>query len=181
MSRSPDPARSTPQRPSQPLNGRPAGYQQLESYSSLKKFWNYLDAAERAGRRVTLVRGDSLATCRRRLSGYRIPNAGGLIDEARVLTQLEDSLTPHPALIALLGGDGGPLKTLLSEEYDLVLDFVLGLNTARELIVRPELRYRPSEFVPPAEPLPQDLILLPRRFGRDELRLLLERACGLAV
>ncbi|ULH15676.1 hypothetical protein MF271_03275 [Deinococcus sp. KNUC1210] len=180
MNASPGSARSTPQRPTQPLNGRPAGYQQLESYSSLKKFWNYLDAAERAGRRITLVRGDTIATCRRRLSGYRIPNAGGLIDEARVLAQLEDSLTPHPALIALLSGDGGPLKTLLSEGYELNLEFVVGLTVARDLIVRPELRYRPSEFVPPADPLPDDLILVPRRFGRDELRLLLERACGLA-
>ncbi|WP_425148089.1 hypothetical protein [Deinococcus sp.] len=175
-------ARSRPdqQRPNQTLPGRPAGYQQLESYSSLKKFWNYLDAAERTGRRVTLVRGDSVATCRRRLSGYRIPNAGGLIDEARLLTQLEEGLALHPALIALLGQNAGPLKTLLSESYELSLDFVLGLTSARDLVVRPELKYRPSEFFPPAEPLPGELSLTPRRFGRDELRLLLERACGLA-
>ncbi|WP_424949309.1 hypothetical protein [Deinococcus sp.] len=68
----------------------------------------------------------------------------------------------------------------LSESYELHLDFVLGFTAARDLIVRPELRYRPSEFLPPADPLPEDLTLVPRRFGRDELRVLLERACGLA-
>lgn len=168
-------------RPGQPIPGRPAGYLQLESYSSLKKFWTYLSAATAAGRRVTLTRGDSLDTCRRRIAGYRLPNAGGLIDTARVLAALEDGLTPHPALLALLQGEPEALRLTLNEGYDLCLDFVLAFTVSRDLIVRPELKYRPSEFVPPADPLPSDVPLVPRRFARDELRVLLDRACGLAL
>jgi len=167
-------------RPDQPIAGRPAGYLQLESYSSLKKFWSYLGGATTAGRRLTLIRGDTLSTCRRRISGYRIPNAGGLIDTARLLTALEDGLSPHPALLALLSGEPEPLHRALNEGYDLSLEFVLALTTGRDLIVRPELKYRPSEFVPPVEALPEGLPLVPRRFARDELRVLLDRACGLA-
>jgi hypothetical protein len=167
-------------RPSQPISGRPAGYLQLESYSSLKQFWSYLNAAAAAGRRLTLVRGDNLESCRRRIAGYRIPNAGGLIDTGRVLASLEDGLTPHPALIALLADDPGVLRLTLNEGYELCMDFVLALTLSRDLIVRPELKYRPSEFVPPAKPLPDGLPLVPRRFARDELRVLLDRACGLA-
>ncbi|WP_407571112.1 hypothetical protein [Deinococcus altitudinis] len=168
-------------RPGQPISGRPAGYSQLESYSSLKKFWSYLNGATVVGRRLTLLRGDTLDTCRRRISGYRIPNAGGLIDAARVLTALEDGLTPHPALLALMSGDPDGLRVTLNEGYDLSLDFVLAFTTSRDLIVRPELKYRASEFVPPTEPLPEGLPLTPRRFARDELRVLLDRACGLAL
>ena len=168
-------------RPSQPVSSRPAGYLQLESYSSLKQFWTYLTAASAAGRRLTLMRGDTPDTCRRRVAGYRIPNAGGLVDTARVLAALEDGLTPHPALIALLADDPAILKATLNEGYDLCLDFVLAFTAGRDLIVRPELKYRPSEFVPPARPLPDDLPLVPRRFARDELRVLLDRACGLAL
>jgi hypothetical protein len=168
-------------RPSQPISARPAGYLQLESYSSLKKFWSYLNGAGTAGRRLTLMRGDSLDTCRRRIAGYRIPNAGGLIDASRVLAALEDGLAPHPALLALLADDPDLLRQTLNEGYDLCMDFVLAFTVSRDLIVRPELKYRPSEFVPPAEPLPSDVPLVPRRFARDELRVLLDRACGLAL
>jgi len=171
----------SPVRPSVPVGGRPAGYLQLESYSSLRKFWSYLNGAALAGRRLTLVRGDSLDSCRRRIAGYCIPNAGGLVDQGRVLAALEDGLTPHPALLALLGGEVGPLRTALNEGYDLHLDFVLAFTAARDLIVRPDFRYRVSEFVPPAEPLPDGVPLVPRRFARDELRVLLDRACGLAL
>ena len=168
-------------RPGQPLSGRPAGYLQLESYSSLKQFWTYLGGASAAGRKLSLMRGDSLDTCRRRIAGYRIPNAGGLIDAARVLAALEDGLTPHPALLALMADDPGVLRQTLNEGYDLSLDFVLAFTSGRDLIVRPELKYRVSEFVPPAHPLPDGLPLTPRRFARDELRVLLDRACGLAL
>ena len=168
-------------RPGQPISGRPGGYLQLESYSSLKKFWSYLNQATAAGRRLTLVRGDTLDTCRRRISGYHIPNAGGLIDTARVLAALEDGLTPHPALLSLLAGDPDPLRQTLNEGYDLSLEFVLAFTTTRDLIVRPELKFRPSEFVPPTDPLPTDVPLTPRRFARDELTVLLDRACGLTL
>ncbi|MFC4456488.1 hypothetical protein [Deinococcus sonorensis] len=168
-----------PLRPTQPLTAKPAGYLQLESYSSLKQLWSYLEAADRAGRRLTLQRGDTEQTCRRRIQGYHLPNAGGLVDASRVEAALADGLALHPALISLLSGDVGPLQVTLNEGYDLHCDFVLALTSGRDLIVRPELRYRPSEFTPPNLPLPADVPLHPRRFGRDELRLLLDRACGL--
>lgn len=174
-------SRPAPPRPTEPLPGRPAGWLGLESYSSLRGFWGYLAAAQAAGRTVTLLRGDPESRCRRRIGGYGLPNAGGLLDDARVLAQLEDGLDPHPALLSLLGGDPRPLRGLLSVGYLLRADFSLGFTRGRELILRPELRYLPWEFAPPqARPLPRDLALTPRRFGREELRRLLERACGLA-
>lgn len=163
-------------RPNVPLPHRPAGYQQMESYSSLRRFWAMLDAAARAGRTVRPPRGDSELTCRRRIEGYAVPGAGGLLDVQRALDSLEEGLVPHPALLALLAGDPDPLRALLSAEYELRASFVLAFTRSRDLILKPELKYAPLA----GEPLPRDLTLAPRRFSRDELRFLLERAVGLA-
>ena len=157
----------------------------LATYSSLGRLWHLLAGAARAGRQVTLVRGDAPDTARRRVSGYELPGAGLLLDPAPLLRDLEDGFAPHPALVALLAGDAGPLRELLNTDYVLRLDFVVALTSGRELVARPEFRYLPRPDPPhldwdrPAA-LPNGLTLRPRRLGRDELHLLLQRACGLA-
>lgn len=161
-------------RPIQPLPFKPAGYLQLESYSSLRRFWTYLDAAERAGRRVLVPRNESEAACRRRIEGFTLGGAGVMLDAEKAAREVDEGLVPHPALIALAGGDPAPLREFLNEAYELRLTFVLGFVKTRDLILKPEFVYKP---------LGEDVLkarLVPRRFGRDELRFLLERACGMA-
>ena len=167
-------------RPTQPLPHKPAGYAQLATYSSLARLWAYLDAAQRSGRKLSVLRGDDEAACRRRIAGHTLEGASLLLDEARVLAALEDGLEPHPALLALLGGDAGPLRDVLNTAYVLRLDFVLALTQQRDLIVRSEFAYQPKANAPQLRTaLPSDLPLFPRRLGRDEIRFLLDRACGL--
>lgn len=172
------PAPAFAERPTRPVAGKPAGYVGLATYSSLGRLWQLLAGASRAGRQVSAVRGDSPDTARRRIAGYELPGAGLLLDPAPVLHELEDGFAPHPALVALLAGDAGPLRDVLSADYVLRLDFVVALTSGRELIARPEFRYLPRPDRPAA--LPSGLTLRPRRLGRDELHLLLQRACGLA-
>ncbi len=161
-------------RPTEPLPFKPAGYLQMESYSSLKRFWTYLEFAERAGRRLVVTRGDKDVTCRRRIEGYTLARAGGLVDVDRASAELDDGMAAHPALLALAGGDPAPLAAVLDETYVLRVNLTLALTRSRDLILKPDLTYVPLE---------QDVLhvrLVPRRFGRDELRFMLERACGLA-
>lgn len=132
----------------------------------------------REGRTVSVVRGDSIDLCRRRISGYALPGAALLLDTARLLSQLEDGFETHPAMLALLAGDSDPLRAELNAHYELQLNFVVALTAGRDLIARPEFRYLPT--VLGLSTLPAQLVLIPRRLGRDELHLLLQRACGLA-
>ena len=164
-------------RPTEPLASKPAGYLGLATYSSLGRYWTYLAAAAQAGREVSLVRGEGEAVCRRRIAGHTLAGAGLLLDQARVLVALDDGLAPHPALLALLGGDGGPLRDTLNAAYLLRLNFVLAFTRQRDLIVRPEFKFVPNAGE--AALLPPDVPLPARRMGRDEIRFLLEQACGL--
>lgn len=166
------------ERPTRPLASKPAGYVELARYSSLGRLWAMIGSAARAGRTVSLVRGDSADVCRRRIAGYALPNAAVFLDTARILTELEDAFTPHPALVALLAGDPGPLREEVNAHFELRLDFVVALTARRDLIARPEFRFLP--IVRGLSELPADLPLDARRLGRDELHLLLQRACDLA-
>ncbi|GMA16427.1 hypothetical protein E5F05_14280 [Deinococcus metallilatus] len=165
-------------KPTRPLPTRPAGYVELARYSSLGRFWTCLGGAERAGREITLVRGDTPDLCRRRVSGYALPGAALLLDTGRVTQALDDGFETHPALLALLAGDPGPLRAELNAHFELRLDFVLALTAARDLIARPEFSYVP--LVRGLSDLPASLPLQPRRLARDEVHLLVQRACGLA-
>lgn len=170
--------RPAPARPTRPVAVKPAGYVGLASYSSLSRLWQLIAGAERAGREVSVVRGDSPEVARRRVAGYELTGAGLFVDPAPLLGELQDAFAPHPALVAMLAGDVTPLRELLGEAYTLRLDFVVALTARRDLIARPEFRYLPLPGTEP--PLPAGLPLRPRRLGRDELNLLLLRACGLA-
>lgn len=165
-------------RPTRPLPARPAGYVELARYSSLGRFWSLLAGAERVGRTLAVVRGDAPEVCRRRIGGYTLPGAGLLLDTARVTGALEDGFETHPALLALLGGDPGPLRDELNAHFELRADFVLAFTAARDLIARPEFRFVPLERG--VSTLPPDLPLQTRRLGRDEVHLLVQRACRLA-
>ncbi|WP_027461333.1 hypothetical protein [Deinococcus murrayi] len=167
-----------PLRPTRPLPIRPAGYVELARYSSLGRFWTYLASAVRVGREVTGVRGDLPETCRRRISGYALPGAALLLDVPRVTEALDEGFVAHPALIALLAGDPDPLRAELNAHYELRLDAVLAFTAARDLVARPEFRFVP--LVPGLSELPADLPLRARRMGRDEVHVLVQRACGLA-
>lgn len=169
---------ASPERPTRPIAARPAGYVGLATYSSLGRLWQLLAGAERAGRQVSVLRNDLPQTARRRIAGYELPGAGLLADTGVIERELEDGFAAHPALLALLAGDAAPLREVLSRDYLLHLDFVVALTAGRELVVRPEFRYRPLAGASAA--LPGDLTLRPRRLGRDELNLLLLRACGMA-
>lgn len=163
-------------RPTEPLPSKPAGYLNLATYSSLGQLRRYLAAAAQAGREVKLVRGESEKVCRRRIAGHTLEGAALLLDQARLLEALEDGLEPHPALIALLGSDHMPLRELLNAHYVLRLNFVLAFTRERDLIVRPEFKFLPK--VGEKAALPTDLPLVTKRMGRDEIRFLLDRACG---
>lgn len=161
-------------RPSEPIPFKPAGYLLLESYSSLRRFWAYLDGAARAGRRLSLVRGDSERACRRRIEGLALPGAGALVDLDKAAAEIEEGgPIPGIELLALAAGDPRPLQELLSERYELRATFTLALTRTRDLILKPELAYAARA----ADEL--GIRFVPRRFGRDELRVLLDRACGL--
>lgn len=166
------------ERPRRPLSAKPAGYVGLATYSSLGRLWAMLDAASRAGRSVSVVRGDPPEAARRRISGYTLRGAGLFVDTERLLRDLEDGFETHPALLALMAGDAGPLRDTLNAGYELRLDFTVALTAGRDLILRPEFRYAP--LPENADPLPSTVTLRTRRMGRDELHLLFQRACGLA-
>lgn len=161
--------------PKTPLAHKPGGYLGLGNYSSLGTFWRYLRGAAGAGRTVSPVRGDSPDTCRRRISGYTVPGAGFLLDTVPLDRELTEGFETHPALLAYLSGDPGPLREELNAHYALHTDFVLALTARRELIVRPEFEFRPSDG---AASLPAGLTLRGRRMSKDEIGVLLSRACG---
>ncbi|GEM46132.1 hypothetical protein [Deinococcus cellulosilyticus] len=163
-------------RPIQPLPDVPNGYMQLENYSSVKRLWTYLQGASQQGLLVRPLRTDSEEVCRRLISGYQLPAAGVLIDQAKTLKYLDEHVyTPHPTLMAALEGNFEPLKLLLSESYVLKIDFTLAFTRSRQLVMKTS-----AQFVPLPEATEKlDLKLEARRFTRDEWRVLLDRACGL--
>ena len=169
---------TSPRPASRPVSTQPAGYVQLARYSSLTHLWRILAGAERSGREVTLVRGDTEETARRKISGYTLANAGMFVDTTPILRELEDGFEVHPALIALLGGDTEPLKSELNAHYELQLDFTIALAANRDFICRPDFKFTP--LVKGLSDLPTHLKLRARRFSRDEMNLLLLRACGMA-
>ncbi|WP_199698567.1 hypothetical protein [Deinococcus cavernae] len=169
---------TTPRPASRPVPTQPAGYVQLARYSSLTHLWRVIAGAQQAGRDVTLVRGDTPETARRKISGYTLPNAGLFIDTAPILRELEDGFEVHPALIALLGGDPAPLRSELDAHHELQLDFTVALTAGRDFICRPDFKFVP--IVKGLSNLPPQLKLRARRFSRDEINMLLLRSCGLA-
>lgn len=169
---------TSPRPASRPIPAQPAGYVQLARYSSLTHLWRVIAGAERMGREVTLVRGDTEETARRKISGYALANAGTFIDTTPILRDLEDGFDVHPALVALLAGDTEPLRSELDAHHELQLDFTIALAANRDFICRPDFRFVP--IVKGLSDLPSHLKLRARRFSRDEINMLLLRACGMA-
>ena len=151
---------------------------QLARYSSFSHLWRILAGAQAAGRTVSLVRGDHEETARRRISGYALAGAALFVDTAPLLRDLDEGFATHPALISLLAGDPDPLRAELNAHFELRLDFTVALTAGRDFICRPDFKFVP--LASGASALPADLTLRARRFGRDELNMLLLRACGMA-
>lgn len=165
------------ERPSQPLAYKPAGYIRLASYSSLGYFWKLLTGAKRAGQEIHLIRGDHPNTTRRRISGYAIAQAAPLLDKAHLRRDLDDGFVVHPVLTALLANDHQPLDDAINQHYLLHLHFVIALTTQRDFTVKPEFKFKP--IARQSSDLPHNLALKARSFRRDELNVLLLRACGI--
>ncbi len=169
--------------PSKPLPNKPAGYLELASYSSLGRVWGLLAGAQAAGRKISLIRGDLPETCRRRISGFSLENAAIFLDFPRLATELEDGFEVHPAVIELMSGNLDTFKQAVNQNYLLQTNVVVALTANRDLIVRPEFRFvlRPLQLdKPEIKPLPNSLNLPVRRLGRDEVQIILQKACGLA-
>jgi hypothetical protein len=165
-------------RPTELFPRTPAGYFQLESYSSYMRLWQYLERAHAAGREVVLVRGDKPEVCRRTLRGFAAAGVGGLVDLPLLLESLE--ITPqiqHPALLELQQGNATPLIQLLSSEFQLQFSFTLALTRSRTLILKTSCHYQPNLTFAHADAF-MGLELKPKRFSKDIWRVWLERACG---
>jgi hypothetical protein len=165
-------------RPTELFPRTPAGYFQLESYSSYMRLWQYLERANAVGREVVLVRGDKPEVCRRTIRGFTTLGAGALLDIPAVLESLE--ITPqiqHPVLLELRIGNATPLVQLLSSEFQLQFTFTLALTRSRTLILKASCHYQANPSFAHADAF-APLELKPKHFSKDIWRVWLERACG---
>ena len=78
------------------------------------------------------------------------------------------------AVIELLAGNAKGIQTILSTHYTLEFDLQLAFTSERSLVLKADTKYLPK-----LEPiLPKQWPLRANRFGRDEYKMLLERASG---
>jgi hypothetical protein len=171
-----------------PLPQVPAGYQVLENYSSLKRYWDLLRGLHARGYPVEVPSRTPPDHCRRAVLGVRYPNAAGLLDAEALADALRDEDGPwalevftlepaaRAAVGALLDGDAAPIRALLNDAYVLNFDLTLAFTAARQLIGRAATQFWPLDER--AAPLPLELPLRARRMGRGELRTLLDRLAG---
>jgi hypothetical protein len=172
-------------RPKTPMPEKPRGFITLENYSSLKRYWDFLSGFDRAGLEVKVPHRTPDDHCRRAIRGVRRDNAGGILDVFALLSTMNDdedavlgsfSLNPEAqaAVIDLLAGNAKGVQTILSTHYTLEFDLQLALTSERSLVLKADTKY-----VPKIEPiLPKEWPLRANRFGRDEYKMLLERASG---
>jgi hypothetical protein len=172
-------------RPKTPMPEKPRGFMTLEHYSSLKRYWDFLSGFDRAGLEIVVPHRSPEDHCRRAIKGVRRENAGGILDVFVLLSAMNDdedtvlasfNLEPETqtAVIELLAGNAKGVQTILSTHYTLEFDLQLALTSERSLVLKADTKY-----VPKLEPiLPKEWPLRANRFGRDEYKMLLERASG---
>ncbi len=172
-------------RPKTPIPDKPRGFMTLENYSSLKRYWDFLSGFDRAGLKVVVPHRSPEDHCRRTIKGVRRENAGGILDVFALLSAMNDdddtvlvsfNLGPETqaAVIELLAGNPKGIQTILSTHYTLEFDLQLAFTSERSLVLKADTKY-----VPKLEPiLPKEWPLRANRFGRDEYKMLLERASG---
>ena len=172
---------------------KPRGFMTLENYSSLKRYWDFLSGFNRAGLEVVVPNRSPEDHCRRTIKGIRRENAGGILDVFALLSAMNDdedtvlasfnlSLEAQAAVIELLAGNAKGIQTILSTHYTLEFDLQLAFTSQRSLVLKADTKYVPkieSITGPKPEPiLPKEWPLRANRFGRDEYKMLLERASG---
>ena len=185
------PDAADPLKPRSPLPRAPAGYMRLEGHSSLKRYWDLLRGLAARGYGVEVPRRSPPDACRRAIVGVRLGRAGGLLDAAALREALEDEDAgldlaaftlpdgAREAVNALLAGDADPLRRLLSERYTLDLELVLGFTVTRDLVLKADARYWPTDER--EAPFPLDWPLRAVRWRRDDYRALLESRAGLTT
>jgi hypothetical protein len=160
------------------------GFIVLENYSSLKRYWDLLSGLAAHGYTIEIPRRQPPEQCRRSIKGIGYLAAGGLCDfialrqalddDSNDLTAFQANATASEALTQLLEGETTALSALLSQHYRLEYRFGLGLSQERQLLAKVE-----GQFVPLAQAFfAADLPLKPRRLGKSEYRVMLERAAG---
>jgi hypothetical protein len=161
----------------------------LEHYSSLKRYWDFLSGFDRAGLEIAVPQRSPDDHCRRNIKGIQRNNAGGILDVFALLSAMNDdedsvlasfSLGPEAqtAVKALLAGDPKGIQTILSQHYRLEFELQLGFTRERSLVLKADTKYRPTPATTPEQLLPKEWPLRANRFGRDEYKMLLERASG---
>ena len=172
-------------RPVSPMAHVPGGFMTLERYSSVKRFWDIIGGLHRAGVGIEVPARAQPEECRRAIVGVRREGAGALLDVPWLLVALEEedaslaSFTlpdeARSAVSALLAGDAKGVQGILSRDYRLEFDLVLGFTQSRSLVLKAEAVFRPKS---PPGPFPEDWKLRAVRWGRDEYKMLLERLSG---
>ena len=172
-------------RPKSPLPDKPNGFSILEQYSSVKRFWDIIGGLHRAGLGIEVPARTPVDQCRRTVTGLHRDGAGGLLDVASLALALEEedamleSFTLEPearqAVSEFLIGNRKPVQAILSREYRLEFDVALGFTRDRTLVFKADAVFR-SKVMP--APFPADWKLRTVRMGRDEYKMLLERASG---
>ena len=176
-------------RPKTPMPEKPRGFMTLENYSSLKRYWDFLSGFNRAGLEVSVPNRSPEDHCRRTIKGVRRENAGGILDVFALLSAMNDdedtvlasfNLSPEAqaAVIDLLAGNPKGVQTILSTHYTLEFDLQLAFTSERSLVLKADTKYV-AKLEPINGPiLPKEWPLRANRFGRDEYKMLLERASG---
>ncbi|HET6398737.1 MAG TPA: hypothetical protein VFH47_04210 [Candidatus Thermoplasmatota archaeon] len=171
-------------RPRVPLAQAPGGYMTLESYSSLKRYWDVLRDLASRGFAVAVPPRGSLEQCRRTVQGIRYPRAGGLLDAEALRGELLNENGPwalevfnlegeaQGAVASLIEGDREPMRALLNNHYVLNLDLLLAFTAERKLVCRAAAQFWPLDEV--TAPLPLAMPLKAVRFSKNDLRAIID-------
>jgi hypothetical protein len=160
------------------------GFITLERYSGLKRYWDLLAGLSSHGYGIEIPRRQPPEQCRRTITGIHYLRAGGLLDFSALREALSDETNDltvfgpvtdaTEALQQLLEGESSAVTALLSQHYRLEYRFSLGFSSSRDLLAKAE-----GKFVALDQPLfVTELPLKPRRLGKSEYRIMLERAAG---
>jgi hypothetical protein len=174
-------------KPRVPVPVTPRGFAELERYSSVKRFWDWLEGVHKHGFSVRTPKRVPPEQCRREILGVSRDGAGGLLDVTSLLdllgkdeTAILEAFNLEPealrAVNDLLEGDRSGVVALLNRDYRLVFDLQLCFTARRELMLKADARFEAFEDRSPVFPVGWDL--KPVRWRRDDYRQLLDRAAS---
>ena len=94
----------------------PRGFVEMESYSNIKRLWDWLSGLRAQGFEVRVPKRGSLEHCRREIVGIAKIGAGGLLDAAALLDKLgkdEDAILEafslDPAALSAVNAKNRPI------------------------------------------------------------------------